>query len=137
MLKLHRDYKRQNRANLAVQGSIYAKMNKASIIAMRDRIQDATNIQISNNPKAELLKMFDVASSTSEVSYEHFLQAQSEICSKTCDKYASEQYSSLTRCSTFNENITLVQSISKFIINDKMVGMVNNIVGNFDQSGKI
>ena len=137
MLKLHRDYKRQNRANLAVQGSIYAKMNKASIIAMRDRIQDATNIQISNDTKAELLKMFDVASSTSEVSYEHFLQAQSEICSKTCDKYANEQYSSLVRCYVFKENINLVQSISKSIITDKMVEMVNNMVGNFDQSGKI
>ena len=38
MLKLHRDYKRQNKANLAVQGSIYSKTNKASINWMKDRI---------------------------------------------------------------------------------------------------
>ena len=137
MLKHHRDYKRQNKANLAVQGSLYAKMNKASISNIRDRINVSTNTQICPDTKAELLKMCEIACLSNVLAYDHFIQAQSEVSTKTCRSYANEQYSSLVRCCQFQENINLVPSISKSIITDKMVQIVNNIVGNFDQSGKI
>ena len=81
--------------------------------------------------------MCEIACLSNVLAYDHFIQAQSEVSSKTCRSYANEQYSSLVRCCQFQENINLVPSISKSIITDKMVQIVNNIVGNFDQSGKI
>ena len=128
MLKHHRDYKRQNKANLAVQGSLYAKMNTASISNIRDRINVSTNIQICPDIKAELLKMCEIACMSNELAYDHFIQAQSEISTKACRSYANEQYSSLVRCCQFQEDINLVPAISKSIVTDKMVEIVNPII---------
>ena len=81
--------------------------------------------------------MCEIACLSNVLAYDHFIQAQSEVSTKTCCSYANKQYYSLVRCCQFQENINLVPSISKSIITDKMVQIVNNIVGNFDQSGKI
>ena len=49
MLRTHRDFKRKNKANLAVQGTVYAKINKESINVLQLTINTASPNELSDD----------------------------------------------------------------------------------------
>ena len=51
MLNSHRDFRRNNRAHLAVQGAIFGKINKASIEKIQKLINTNVNIRVTDRVK--------------------------------------------------------------------------------------
>ena len=137
MLNNNRDCRRKNRATLAVQGSIYAKINKASLEMMRSTVNASNSINISQSIKDQINNTIDIALESNEKMIQSMLFLQQTLNSRTCLEYAQQQHSALSNCIRYNENVNLVASISDYIVTDDMVDMTTSIFRGGYQSGKI
>ena len=93
MLRNHRDYRRNNKANLAVKGAIFAKLNRSSIDNMKEVLgNDSITSSISSATMEKLLKMVEIAAISNENMINCMLLSQSAISMRTCEEYAMQQY---------------------------------------------
>ena len=132
MLNQHRDYKCSNRATLAVQGTIYSKINNASIKSMQLILNDADSEDISGKLKSKLNKNIYTALKANKK-----LHSQSEINACTCLKYAGVQHTAITQCCKVGESINNVTTISDYIVTKPMFEMAKSIFSECNQSGKV
>ena len=87
MLSSHRDFKRKNKANFAVQGTIFGKINSESIRLIQTKVNNASSNELSNELKIEINNLIKVASDSSKCMLEKFLLSQSDINTNTCYNY--------------------------------------------------
>ena len=138
MLNRHRDFRRKNKATLAVQGSIYSMINKAAIENIKITINAINGNVISEDTKHLLIKSINLALESNERSIDSMLLAQQEMNARTCKEYAHQQYAAVTRSIMYDENVRLVESVSDYIVTDHMISMTRSIIGGEgDQSGKL
>lgn len=137
MLSSHRDFKRKNKANLAVQGTMFAKINSESICLIQTKVNNAGSNEISNELKIEINNLIKVASDSSNCLLEKFLHCQSDINANTCYNYGKKQFTSMKASCIHNDNINLVPGVSDHIMTVPMINMVKDIVNYESQSGKI
>ena len=138
MLRTHRDFKRKNKANLAVQGTVYAKINKESINLLQLTINTASPNELSDDLKNKLSNLIKIASDSSNCMLNKMLLAQSDINTHTCHNYGKKQFTCMKNSCSLKENINLVTGVSNYVMTASMVNMVKDIVSCGDsQSGKI
>ena len=112
MLRTHRDFKRKNKANLAVQGTVYAKINKESINVLQLTINTASPNELSDDLKNKLSNLIKIASDSSNCMLNKMLLAQSDINTHTCHNYGKKQFTCMKTSCILNENINLVPGVS-------------------------
>ena len=96
MLNRHRDFRRKNKATLAVQGSIYSMINKAAIENIKITINAINGNVISEDTKHLLIKSINLALESNKRSIDSMLLAQIEMNARTCEEYAHQQYAAVT-----------------------------------------
>ena len=98
-------------------------------------INDNNTSSDNNVHKEKVAKLLDVAKLSNNEATNSFIKAQKSISNNICINYASVQFNKLNTMSKIGENIDDIESISKFIIDKKMVTMTKSIVTPL-QSGK-
>ena len=137
MLQYHRDYRRNNKANDAVQATIMSKIVKSSLLKVKSILSLESNVNITEPKMRELNDAIDVSLYASGVMTEKFLRAQNEINVQTCKNYASQQFGIMKKATLNNEYVTSEQGISNNIFTAEMIVMTKKLFGcNGDQSGK-
>ena len=137
MLRNHRDYRRNNKANLAVKGAIFAKLNRSSIDNMKEVLgNDSITSSISSAAMEKLLKMVEIAAISNENMINCMLLSQSAISMSTCEEYAMQQYNSIKRGCIYEEDSSTIPNISDYIVTDVMISMAKHIFVGENQSGK-
>ena len=119
-MQCHRDYRRLNKANGAVQASIMSKILKSSILKVKTILSLESNVNITQRKMRELSDAIDVSLYASEAMTEKFLHAQNEINVQTCKDYASQQFGIMKKATLNNECVTSEQGISNNIITADM-----------------
>ena len=66
MLSSHRDFKGKNKANLAVQGTIFGKINSESICLIQTKVNNASSNKLSKELKIEINNLIKVALDSSK-----------------------------------------------------------------------
>lgn len=133
-LKKHRDVRRENHANSAVKGCIYSDINNKCIDTLLKNTKDAdTDIKLSND---EIVTLLNIAKESNSKSKDLLVSSQSSISRRVCKTYAKSQVNQLELIHKNNENVNDVQSVSKFIVVDKMIEMSDKVNVISDRSGK-
>ena len=130
----NRDAKRENKANAAVRGCVYADINHNCIDTLRKNISNQRQEKLN---KHQIMKLLDVAYESSNKAKRLLLDSQSSISKRHCARYASSQFNQLKQMSKNNEDISNVSSVSSFIVNDDMITMAKDMGRrNITQTGK-
>ena len=132
MLNSNHDYKRLNRANLAVRGRIFSKLNLSSINKIETVINDC-DLRIKDSKR--ILDLLNIARQSNECATSHLLKCQTSMCINVYESYATQQYKQLVRAEVLRDDYNNVESISKFIITTTMHDMNKMIIHGY-QSGK-
>ena len=130
MLRNHRDFKRVNKANSAVKGIIFLKINLSSINKIEDIIDAAT----PSVDHERILGLLRVAKNSNNMASTYLLQSQEALCNTVATSYAHQQFMQMVKSEDLNEDYKSVDSISKFIVSDDMIEMNKSIMWG-DQSG--
>ena len=96
MLNSNRDFRRKNRATLAVQGSIYSKISMSSLEMIKCTINDPKNNKMSQSTRYHINNSIDIALKSTKQTIECMLLSQQEINTRTCFEYAQQQHSTMT-----------------------------------------
>ena len=135
-MQYHRDHRRNNKANAAIQATIMSKIAKSSLLKVKSILSLESNVNVTQREMRELSDAIDVSLYASEAMTEKFIRAQNEISSQTCKDYASQQFGIMKKATLNNEYVTSEQGISNNIITAEMIVMTKKLFGNGDQSGK-
>ena len=118
----HRDTKRKNRANLAVQGCLYSKLNLSSLEKLKTMV---TSNEVINVEEAS--KLIDIAEKTNLSMVDKFTTSQAQICKYMCMRYASEQYSSVQNAHQNGEDLQDNDAVSKHIVSKEIVDVFKQL----------
>ena len=124
MLRNHRDFKRVNKANSAVKGIIFLKINLSSINKIEEIIDAAT----PSVDHERILGLLRVAKNSNNMASTYLLQSQEALCNTVATSYAHQQFMQMVKSEDLNEDYKSVDSISKFIVSDDMIEMNKSIM---------
>ena len=128
----HRDVRRCNKANISVQGCVYADINKRCIDKLIENEKRSMSDKMNGN---EVLNLLNIAKNSCDSSKRLLVNSQSSISKRHCVNYATVQFNQLNRVHKNGENVKDIESVSKFIVNNDMIKMTQSIMFG-DQSGK-
>ena len=135
MLSTHKDFRRHNKANAAVQGTIFGHINLSCIQKIKSIVIDNDKVSIlDDESKKTIYNAIDTALASNEEMVNKFVSSQTAICSRTCVNFAQQQYNLIKNASFFNENINNIPGISSYIINDSIIKLTRKIF-DVNQSG--
>ena len=126
MLNTNRDYKRRNKANMAVRGYIYWKIGSSSIAKVKELMDENTSFDTDNHQ--DILKLLDISQDCMQKSSNILGQSQNEMNITTLDDYANHQFKSLQRTEVYKDDWKYVKTISKFIVTEDMVKCIKTIL---------
>ena len=136
MLNSHRDFRRDNKANAVIQGTIMAKINKSSLDKIKAIVNIKSTVGLTGDKKKELDDAIEVAFQSSTEMTSRYMTCQREMNVSHCESYASQQFGIMKRATLLKDNIMQEQGISNYIITKNMVAMMETVFGDGVQSGK-
>ena len=125
MLSTNRDFKRSNKANMAVRGCIYSKISSSSIAKVKELMNEDASFGSDNHQ--HILKLLDISQDFIHKSTRLLGQSQVEINISTLDDYAIHQFKSVQRAEIYKEDWKYVKTTSKFIVTEDMVNFIDQI----------
>ena len=132
-LQKHRDVQLANNANSAVKRCIYSDINKNCIDTLLKNTTDTDNTSKLSN--GEIVELLIIAKESNSKSKDLLVSNQNSIPRCVYKIYAKSQVNQLQLMHKNSKKVNDVQSVSKFILVDKMIEMSNKVHAISDRSG--
>ena len=133
----NRDILRTNKANRAIQASIFANIGKDSLTALK-KVNNAVSSNLSSVEPILTTKnkLVDIASVCNEKMLELFNDSQESLGKYATKYYATEQHGRMTNAVRNKEDIENISEISSYIYNDEIIKMYRDLDSVYQSESK-
>ena len=104
----NRDFTRKNKANQAIKGCLYSKINLASLQSIESKLTNS----IDDETKNDCMKLLEIAKASNDNMVNLFAESQTSISKKTCFEYCQSQHNTICNSIKNYEDPNTVENIS-------------------------
>ena len=124
----NRDITRRNKANKALQASMYSNIASTTIKSLNKMTSHLVSHEESNQFGKKQEKLVNILSKCNTKMMDLFNESQESLSKHISKKYSTEQHNSIMNALMLNEDVTNIADISTYVYDEEIMSVYNELI---------